>query len=610
MKNKTSILVFFAFLMACSTRPASDRLEDALQFAGDNRPELEKVLAQYADDSLKLAAAEFLIENMPHYYTRTQQGKIYDSKTVGADFLIRNIDQAFDVWQSHKWALPVTFDDFCEQILPYRIKDEPLSDWRQAYREQLQPALDSLLTNSRDPLEAAGIIKQALESRDWEYVETKPTGYLLPDALTLLNDQRSGDCYECAYLAVYAMRATGIAGGIESYLQHPFDTGHHLWNFVQDTLGNTWEFSMYAYAPRPAKREKPIMGRVFRQCFGVQAESLPIVRRDNSDLPPLLNNAFIRDVSAHYLPDVSIDIKANRFTKKDDILYLCTFAPNGWAPIAWTKWQGGKFTFDHIEKNMLYLPAYYKEGKIVAADHPFMINQYGIFFEFKADKKHCKSLTVSRKYPRRSSWDSYSQRIKGGKFQLAADSTFAQAITVQTVTQASDMLWHTITLPQAPVFRYFRYLSGKNGNCNMAEIQVFDNTGMPVAGKIIGTEGSYQNKDNNNRSAVFDGDPLTFFDAIEANGAWAGLDFGSPQSVREIRYIFRNDDNNVRIGDDYELFYWDKQWQPLGKKTADSGELHYDNVPDGALLLLHNYTRGKEERPFVMVGGEQCFISD
>ena len=49
-----------------------NQLENALCLAGENRIELEKVLNRYArnpGDSLKLRAAEFLIENMPgHSY--------------------------------------------------------------------------------------------------------------------------------------------------------------------------------------------------------------------------------------------------------------------------------------------------------------------------------------------------------------------------------------------------------------------------------------------------------------------------------------------------------------------------------------------------------------
>lgn len=107
-------------------------LETALDFAGENRSELEKVLYHYKDDPQKLEAAKFLIKNMPHWYAYSgseldtlqnliikelkgedlSQEKKYwsrfnyhtlvevsDSKVIKSDFLISNIDLAFQEWK-------------------------------------------------------------------------------------------------------------------------------------------------------------------------------------------------------------------------------------------------------------------------------------------------------------------------------------------------------------------------------------------------------------------------------------------------------------------------------------------------------------------------------
>lgn len=67
IKHSLSLLMFFLLLFSgCATKV--DRLEYALEFAGENRRELEKVLEYYSDDSLKFRAACFLIENMPRWY--------------------------------------------------------------------------------------------------------------------------------------------------------------------------------------------------------------------------------------------------------------------------------------------------------------------------------------------------------------------------------------------------------------------------------------------------------------------------------------------------------------------------------------------------------------
>ena len=56
IKHSLSLLMFFLLLFSgCATKV--DRLEYALEFAGENRRELEKVLEYYSDDSLKFRAA-------------------------------------------------------------------------------------------------------------------------------------------------------------------------------------------------------------------------------------------------------------------------------------------------------------------------------------------------------------------------------------------------------------------------------------------------------------------------------------------------------------------------------------------------------------------------
>ena len=44
----------------------------------------------------------------------------------------------------------------------------------------------------------------------------------------------------------------------------------------------------------------------------------------------------------------------------------------------------------------------------------------------------------------------------------------------------------------------------------------------------------------------------------------------------------------------------DGDWRSLGQKTAGGVSLTYDNVPRGALLLLRDLTKGKDERIFMI----------
>ena len=72
-----NIVVLLGLLLGC--KGATD-LEWALELAGENRDELEKILVHYSapEDSLKYRAACSLIENMPYYYY--YEGDIVESK--------------------------------------------------------------------------------------------------------------------------------------------------------------------------------------------------------------------------------------------------------------------------------------------------------------------------------------------------------------------------------------------------------------------------------------------------------------------------------------------------------------------------------------------------
>lgn len=78
---KDFVLVLMGLLCwQCHAPQYSGKLREALEAAGENRGELERVLAHYAgeaEDSLKWQAACFLIENMPGHYTAG--GKMLDS---------------------------------------------------------------------------------------------------------------------------------------------------------------------------------------------------------------------------------------------------------------------------------------------------------------------------------------------------------------------------------------------------------------------------------------------------------------------------------------------------------------------------------------------------
>lgn len=75
--------------------------------------------------------------------------------------------------------------------------------------------------------------------------------------------------------------------------------------------------------------------------------------------------------------------------------------------------------------------------------------------------------------------------------------------------------------------------------------------------------------------------------------------------ITHIQSAPRNDDNYIKPGDVYELFYHDnKKWVSLGKKVTNTTVLQYNNVPKNVLLWLHNHSGGSEEHIFTYRNNE------
>ena len=189
MKNVIYKFALLVLLASC-TNVYERKAKEALDVAGGNRAELEKVLAHYEDDAdpLKRQAAWFLIANMPfHEGYEGEDVERYDSaylkmaeecperrdstfkaltgamgslffeaipdiQAMKADYLIKAIDDACEAWHASTWGKEYDTSFFFDYVLPYRIMDEPLSDWR-GYLSTAMPELKAQMVRSNRGVE-------------------------------------------------------------------------------------------------------------------------------------------------------------------------------------------------------------------------------------------------------------------------------------------------------------------------------------------------------------------------------------------------------------------------------------------------------------------------
>ncbi len=638
MKHYISILLAI-LLTSCQMKTAAPGLEEALSQAGDNRGELLRVLQYYEErgDSLKLRAAEFLIGNMadkgyltgraideyyhfidsvyqikqpeydiPYLYgTFRQQAKYlkekpipaWDAQTLSADYLIQNIDEAFAVW-NRPWNQHLTFEEFCEWVLPYRVGTEIPETWRTLYRERFEPLLmnDSIQTAKQ----ACKVINDELIKLP---IHITTSGIfsisLRPSTLYYL---KFGQCGDYAELALFAMRAAGIPVSIESIPHWGDRNMGHVFNVVYENDRTYHDFSGGEQNPDDhLYRFGRIIPKVYQRTFSKQPTSLAM-QHGNEDVPDFFLDAYRLDVTAHYpfieAKNITVDLPQ---APNRQFAYLCVFDPKGWTPVAWGKVNGKQAEFKAVGPNIVYHAALYADKELQLVGNPFLLDTVGQITYF-TPQAETMEYALERKFKPADYLEYLPPVMVGGKFQGANKPDFSDAVTLYTFTEEPNFKYTTVESTTSKPFKYVRYLASPNTTGNMAEVEFYaEGSDTPLKGKVIGEYEPSIYYPRNGAQMMFDGDALTFFHTNDS-ASWGGLELEQPTAINQIRYIIRNDDNGIRKGHEYELFYMkDGEWVSLGKQTAtEDDRLLYQNMPKGALYWLRDYTKGKAERIFVI----------
>lgn len=647
MYYKYTLLIICLYGYFSCKNNSDDKLVYALKYAENNRHELQKVLDHYKKDTLKLKAAHFLIERMPYqnYYEskkynqykkllrptmvetklpsdmafkvlNKQLGNLSesdfqmknDAKTITADYLIKNIDYAFKVWEKQPWGKHISFESFCQNILPYRIGNEPLEDWRELYCNYFQPILDSIQTDN-SPLTACQLIYDEINKLDWAFVQDLTGPYIGGRSLF---EQRLGNCREYSNYMLYAIRAVGIYGGIDLILQNPNDSfQHHYWNYMTDSTGKEIMFELYKI--RPAKNAQDttrLRAKIYRLSPFIQSKSFPILF-PNESLPKILNNPFIIDVSDKYFPNSHVSISIDSRHANSKLLYLCVFDNSKWVPIVTAPIKKNNAYFKGLETNIVYCPCLYNDGYIQPITNPFLYKGNGEVHFFNPDTTKEREILLTRKFYIRPYFKgSKKPIIYGGQFQAANNKQFKKPITLYTITEEPTWRYKEITINCPQSFKYVRYQSPDSSFCSMAEIEFYAKDSSKLEGKVIGTEGSFQDLLKYDKNTAFDGDPITCYWSKSCGNPWIGLELEKSEVIEKIRYLCYNDDNEIREGDLYELFYFDvnKGFISLGKQYGNREQaLLFKNIPNNAILWLRDHTRGKEERIFTYENNKQVW---
>lgn len=423
-----------------------------------------------------------------------------------------------------------------------------------------------------------------------------------------LIDFSYGSCPLETQYQTMLLRSLGVASAIDFVFNWGNRYSGHEWSVVFDYNGNTIQNNCHNPVGAVIWNSHFKKGKIYRKSNTINKNSLFVKNNGQETIPSIFNNPYFLDVTDEYCDSRDISIQVYKSAKaKNKFGYVLVHNNRKWTPIAWGERSGTVFGFKKLEKDILYLPAQFDGNDFEAFNDPFFIDSLGKMQKIIINPKKRHTISISRKYPYYKIDELLDKRIVGGRFQGSNKLDFSDAVTIAVVAEnMTNPVFYTILPTSTKKFKYFRYIGAANSFCNMNEIVVYGIDGKKLDGKIIGTAGSFEDK-GKTIEKVFDNDVLTSFEAPNASGGWVGLAFDKPTAIDKIRFVGRNDGNMVEIGDEYELFFWDKRWKSLGKKKVLSDSLVFKNVPYGALLLLHNLYKGYEERPFTIKNGSQVW---
>ncbi len=659
MKTVLIFCTIVSMLLACR-----GPLKQALDLAGENRSELEKVLEyyKYQGNEEKYAASCFLIQNMignascdtSHlvlyrsflswadslnsvhkdnskllkeklksswqlYKDSLQLGSQYqqyfaDCETIDADYLIREIELAYMSWNNNPYKS--SFADFMEYILPYRrINGLPIEDWREHFYLKYKNHFHDCY-----PLP----LLKACDTLLYEFREIKHSRYILTDYPLLkvedFEQLKIGLCYHKCWYNSMAFSSLGIPCAIDFVPAWGNKNRGHSWNVIIDNGeshafepfwdNDRWKYKrIYNNKSWDNRYGVFKLPKVYRHTFASHPEG-PILdtRIQHENIPSLFRNIKKKDVSHEYfeVQDVEIEL-SNKVPDNTYYCYLCVFGYHQWHPVQWGKIEGDKVKFKAMGKGIVYLPCFYQNGSFKYAADPFLLTEKGVIESLVSTDEIKQDISINRLIYQNPNYGEGIKGLKNCRIEVSDDACFSSADIVCHLPDSMLYRLNINYLKEPVKGRYVRIIFS-DPMTDIAELQFYAKKVGGQLERLVGQVIFSEGLNTNNISNVFDGltatswsnEQVDLIDNCDQQMAWIGLDLGKNTEIDGIGYCPKID-SQLSGQNEYELLVWNDGWKPIARKKGNGGVLNYTDVPANSLLLLKNKQWSNRSRERIFI---------
>ena len=216
----TFTLVTSSSLALAADNPAA--ITSALQRAGCNRAQIQAALDRSPADQRE--GMQFLVTHMPDQ----------DLKTLTAEFLLENVQLAYQAREESAWKAKIPHDIFLNNVLPYATINEKRERWRKEFHNRFRP----LVKDVSSPGQAAAKLNQNIfKMTNVKYSTKRAKADQSPS-----ESMESGlaSCTGLSVMLVDACRSVGIPARVVGTPLWTNKSGNHSWVEIWD---NGWHFT-------------------------------------------------------------------------------------------------------------------------------------------------------------------------------------------------------------------------------------------------------------------------------------------------------------------------------------------------------------------------------
>ncbi|MBO9205402.1 MULTISPECIES: transglutaminase domain-containing protein [Niastella] len=453
-------------------------IDKVLVKAGRNRSELEKALYYFnkKQDPLQFKAVCFLIGNMDihysssYYWADSLNNKVAfnelnysdfatalqdfdrikklhrglhpvsvryrDIDSIKAVFIIDNVERAFEVWK-RPWARTLSFEEFCEYLLPYRASIEPLQDWRKTYQQRFNWVQDSAKGKQvQETLTClANNIKKWFTNTYEMESRKEPLPRLGPMQLLM---RKKGPCEDIADLTVFTLRSQGFPVTNDMVTYWATSSGSHFFNSTLDNEHKQLRFDVSSSSVRfTTFTREP--AKVIRVTYAKQRDVVAGFEAVDNIPDGFMRTYNYKDVTPEYWPTIAITCQLQQAAPNRKVAFAAVLNALEWRPTWWGKVTGNTVQFSDMCTGAVYLPMYCIQGKNVPCGYPVAVNKSKQSLTLKPDLQRVRDIVIKEQ-------DNYLFYRAGKKYKLFYWDNKWKLAGMQTAQEGT----HEMTFTKVP----------------------------------------------------------------------------------------------------------------------------------------------------------------